>query len=727
MIAALASVSPGAAAGQAAGSGFVQVGAKLAPTDTVGAAAFGSALALSASGRTMVVGGPTDNGGDGAAWAYEWTGSGWSESGKLTPVAGGGPAAHFGSAVAISGDGSTALVGGGNTATLSGSGSGEVDVFERSGGSWSLQATLSAQGLVAPCAGCSATFGSSVALSADGETALVGASTDTCPNCGAVVAFVRSGGSWVQQGPALRPTDETIDNGPGKVPYGGFGSSVSLSADGNTAVVGDRNDGAGCVTACAGPGAAWVFTRQSQTWSQLGAKVTAPAGDFFFGTGVLSADGNSALIGGGPLAQVFTRSGSSWVPQVNAITRYRQFGEGAAFSGDGNTALLTGSQDCVGGVAGSFVDTSAGWAAEPQLVASGAPVGPAAVSGEALSGDGSIAVVGESSIDSSAEGAVWTFAHRTVPFTVPAVTGVTPNAVSLEGLGTQVAVTGSGFSETTSVTFGGIPASYFCVVSPSEILATWSPSQSPRLGPADVVVSTPAGSQPTPSVSNFFVTTVPSTVTRVRATPGDHSATVTFTASPATGSPITYTIRSDPSDRTVRTRGTPATITGLTPGTRYTFTVLASDPLGSSPSSPPSTAVMPYSPPTVRGVHISGLRSGAARLGFTLHAGKGTSGLRLLTIAPPHGLRFRTVLHGISIGVKHHLRLLRGRLRIVLKTPARDLRIAIASPALAESARLTRRARTHAHARRPLTLRFTYTVAEPGGTTTKLHASASFR
>ena len=475
-----------------------------------------------------------------------------------------------------------------------------------------------------------------------------------------------------------------------------------------------------------------MFTRQGQTWLQLGAKLTGPGG-FFFGTGVLSADGSSALIGGAPLAQVFTRSGSSWVPQLNAITHYRQigFGEAVAFSGDGKTALLAGSQDCGGGVgvAGSFVDTSAGWAAEPQLVASGAQVGRGAAPGDqALSGDGSIAVLGGSPIDGSEVGGVWTFVHRTVPFTVPAVTGVTPNAASPGGIDTQVAITGSGFSGTTSVTFGGVPASYFCVVSPSEILAAFNPTTlgPATLEPADVVLTTPAGRSPTPPGPNLYVTS-PSTPTGVRATAGEHAATVTFTASPATGSPIIYTIRSDPFGRTVQTGGTRAAITGLTPGRSYTFTVLASDPLGSSPPSTPSNAVMAYSRSKVGGVRVSGLLSRAPRLRFTLHAGTGTGGLRLVTIAMPPGLRFRTIRHGISISVNHHLRLLRGRVRIVLNTPARDLRIAIVPPALAESARLTRRARTHAHARQPLTLRFTITVADPDGTTTTLHAAASFR
>ena len=47
--------------------------------------------------------------------------------------------------------------------------------------------------------------------------------------------FTRSGASWTQQGAKLTARDESGD--------GGFGGSVALSADGRTALIGGSNDG----------------------------------------------------------------------------------------------------------------------------------------------------------------------------------------------------------------------------------------------------------------------------------------------------------------------------------------------------------------------------------------------------------------------------------------------------------------------------------------------------
>jgi hypothetical protein len=98
--------------------------------------------------------------------------------------------------------------------------------------------------------------------------------------------FTRAGRIWSQQGSKLVGT--------GTVGDAFQGASVSLSGDGNTAIVGgagDNND----------IGAAWVFTRSVAVWSQQGAKLvgqgaTGPAGQ---GHSVsLSGDGNTALVGG---------------------------------------------------------------------------------------------------------------------------------------------------------------------------------------------------------------------------------------------------------------------------------------------------------------------------------------------------------------------------------------------------------------------------------------------
>ena len=64
-----------------------------------------------------------------------------------------------------------------------------------------------------------------MALSADGNTALIGGSDDD-DSVGAAWVFTRSGATWTQQGAKLTGSDE--------VGAGDFGESVALSADGNT-------------------------------------------------------------------------------------------------------------------------------------------------------------------------------------------------------------------------------------------------------------------------------------------------------------------------------------------------------------------------------------------------------------------------------------------------------------------------------------------------------------
>jgi hypothetical protein len=103
---------------------------------------------------------------------------------------------------------------------------------------------------------------------------------------GAAWVFTRSSGVWTQQGPKLTAADES---GAGR-----FGVSAALSADGNTALIGGlADDGT--------RGAAWLFRRSGSTWTQQGGKIIGSdqAGESEFGTNVaLSADGATALIGG---------------------------------------------------------------------------------------------------------------------------------------------------------------------------------------------------------------------------------------------------------------------------------------------------------------------------------------------------------------------------------------------------------------------------------------------
>ena len=83
------------------------------------------------------------------------------------------------------------------------------------------------------------------------------------------------------------------------------------------------------------------------------------------------------------------------------------------------------------------------------------------------------------------------------------------------------------------------------------------------------------------------------------ATAGSESASVTFTAgSTTTGGPVfSYTAISSPGSITGTSTTSPITVSGLTIGTPYTFTVAGVNPTGTSPYSAASNSATPFNPP----------------------------------------------------------------------------------------------------------------------------------
>jgi len=151
-----------------------------------------------------------------------------------------------------------------------------------------------------------------VAISADGNTAIAGGPTDNA-SVGAVWVWTRSGSSWTQQGNKLVGSSGTVNGG-------NQGFSVALSADGNTAIEGGPGENPS--------GAAWVWTRSGGVWSQQGNSLIGTGVVFIADQGSsvsLSADGNTALIGAQLDNQntgafwVWTRSGSTWTQQGNKL------------------------------------------------------------------------------------------------------------------------------------------------------------------------------------------------------------------------------------------------------------------------------------------------------------------------------------------------------------------------------------------------------------------------
>ncbi|HEV3045931.1 MAG TPA: fibronectin type III domain-containing protein [Solirubrobacteraceae bacterium] len=255
----------------------------------------GEAVALSGDGEVLFVGDPQAAKGRGSVWVYERSGSTWvAQEDPLAPATGPEPGlVLFGSSIALSETGATAIVGG----LALNSFTGGAWVFERSGSEWLPQGGQLSGGGEEPITvdgqQYGGAFGASVAISAEGDTALVGGFYDH-DGAGAAWAFTRSGTSWSQQGPKITAEGEVSSAGTGE--GGFFGTALALTPDGNTAIVGAAGDSEFA-------GAAWIFKRSEGRWTQQRGKLQGAeeSADGGFGNSVaIAGDGRTALIGGGP-------------------------------------------------------------------------------------------------------------------------------------------------------------------------------------------------------------------------------------------------------------------------------------------------------------------------------------------------------------------------------------------------------------------------------------------
>jgi hypothetical protein len=360
------------------------------------------AVALSADGSTALVGAA---GGSsfvsGYALIFTRSGSTWAHPTSLAPET--EPGEDFGVSVALSANGSAALVG-----DLYG----RVYAFTRENAVWHSTRIESP-----PETACPERFGQAVAISEDGNTAIIG-DPFGCPESGGSAfdgsawIYTRSGNTWTLQAGPLHGED-TVN------PFGNeddFASTVALSGDGNTALVGADGEDGGLVSKAGG---AWVFKRSGSTWSQDGPRINPPGGDEArqFGRSVaLSGDGSRALIGGyaengeGGGAWIFDRGPTGWTDQARLASGEndplnRVFGWTVALSRSGNTALIGGpeAQPESAGKAWAFRCAANDWIREPIQPPVSAKEGHFGYSA-ALAGDGATALLGADGVPGESPG-----------------------------------------------------------------------------------------------------------------------------------------------------------------------------------------------------------------------------------------------------------------------------------------------------------------------------------
>ncbi|GAA3804412.1 hypothetical protein GCM10022226_25370 [Sphaerisporangium flaviroseum] len=127
----------------------------------------------------------------------------------------------------------------------------------------------------------------------------------------------------------------------------------------------------------------------------------------------------------------------------------------------------------------------------------------------------------------------------------------------------------------------------------------------------------------------------PSPPTNVTAQGGGGQATVSWGRPVDGGAMITgYTVVTSPGEQTITVAGTQlqATVTGLTNGTAYTFTVTATNAVGTSDASQPSPAVTPGRVPGAPTDVIAAAADGSASVGWQAPADTGTSPITKYTV-----------------------------------------------------------------------------------------------
>ncbi|HEY4058198.1 MAG TPA: hypothetical protein VGM39_16410 [Kofleriaceae bacterium] len=345
----------------------------------------GESVALSADGKRIVIGAPlaTTNGAEaGYARVYERSGTDWVQVGA--DLLGEAAADRYGGAVAISNDGSRIAIGSYENDGGSNNG-GSTKVFDLVGGTWT-QVGADIDGLRA-----SGQQGWSLSLSGSGSRIVIGAPT-SASIAGTALVYELVNNAWTQVGTTFMGNRE-------------LGDAVAMSDDGNRVAIGSTSaNGSEMYT-----GKVDVFSWNGAAWTQMGAPILGSEPAALAGTSVsLSADGNTVALGAsqadgnGPESgevRVYHFDGTAWTQVGNAMlgaAGASRLGDSVSISADGTR--LVACEPGNGGIVPYFRLISGTWTLAPgPTFAMGARNG----TGIAISPDGHTAAVGLPSANSS--------------------------------------------------------------------------------------------------------------------------------------------------------------------------------------------------------------------------------------------------------------------------------------------------------------------------------------
>ena len=222
-------------------------------------------------------------------------------------------------------------------------------------------------------------------------------------------------------------------------------------------------------------------------------------------------------------------------------------------------------------------------------------------------------------------------ASATLTWMAPVDTGGSPvlyyTIIPDPACGTCVGLTATGLSPTSTVIGLTNGQAYKFTVTATNLTGTSAPSV-----PSNTV---------TPAASSSGPTAKPNAPTAVNAVAGKASAAVSWKAPADNGGlpVLSYAITPNPActgcgGLTTPGVATTSTVTGLTNGQAYTFTVTATSPAGQSGPSDASNAVTPTAPPGAPTAVTAAAGNASATVSWTVPADSGGSPITGYTIIP---------------------------------------------------------------------------------------------